>query len=481
MRYGVPQRLRLNAWDSRPAEGDTDHSALAWTLRDRLLRGPNYLLPTAPKFNDWRDPRVGWGIIVPEPPGDHGLSPVELESVEDQPASIQRLVQARTIGGVRPPVFRFRSDRAEAFSALHHYRSGRRRSINGSGIGTGSAEIPYYLLIYGSPVEVPWALQYVLNTRFCVGRLDLSEAEGLKHYIDALLADSWPAPARDWRRTVTWAVDHGPEDITSLMRTAIADKLAGSYRDDSDLKSGATFVDGAATNATTARLIEELRPVIGTRGAPSLIVTTSHGLTDSSLSADVQRTALGLPVGQDGGPLKINDLLAEWEPNGAIWYAHACCSAGSSDISFFEGLVTPDSDAARVLRTVTEFAKAAGAMVSPLPRRLLGRECPIQAFVGHVEPTFDWTLRSTTTGQYLTDGITYALYTGLFSGCTIGHALRRWYQRAGAMAIEYAQHRPAFATEDTAGRLLALQLGQRDIVSLVILGDPTARLDLPAQ
>jgi hypothetical protein len=39
------------------------------------------------------------------------------------------------------------------------------------------------------------------------------------------------------------------------------------------------------------------------------------------------------------------------------------------------------------------IAATAGARISPLPRALLGAEKPLRAFVGHVEPTFDWTLR----------------------------------------------------------------------------------------
>ena len=35
----------------------------------------------------------------------------------------------------------------------------------------------------------------------------------------------------------------------------------------------------------------------------------------------------------------------------------------------------------------------------PLPRKLLGAEKPLRAFLGHVEPTFDWTLRDPETGQ----------------------------------------------------------------------------------
>ena len=45
---------------------------------------------------------------------------------------------------------------------------------------------------------------------------------------------------------------------------------------------------------------------------------------------------------------------------------------------------------------------AFGAFTTPLPRALLGATRPLRAFVGHVEPTFDWTLRQRQTGEHLT-------------------------------------------------------------------------------
>ena len=55
-----------------------------------------------------------------------------------------------------------------------------------------------------------------------------------------------------------------------------------------------------------------------------------------------------------------------------------------------------------------------GAQVAPLPRALLGAKRPLRAFVGHVEPTFDWTIRNPESKQALTDTIIQALYNHLY-------------------------------------------------------------------
>src|SRR5205807_2515028 len=106
-----------------------------------------------------------------------------------------------------------------------------------------------------------------------------------------------------------------------------------------------------------------------------------------------------LPVDARGEVLNLDELLSVWEPKGAVWYAHACCSAGSDSTSVFAGLFEKGSPNESLLRSLTSLP----ASVAPLPKRLLGHRRPLRAFVGHVEPTFDWTLRQPENGQAITD------------------------------------------------------------------------------
>src|SRR5205085_3592607 len=139
--------------------------------------------------------------------------------------------------------------------------------------------------------------------------------------------------------------------------------------------------------------------------------TTSHGQTGPLGNLAVMNSKLGLPVDQAFQPLELDQLLRAWEPDGAIWYAHACCSAGSSNISIFKGLVETNSIIDHVLTGVTKL----GALVAPLPKALLGAKKPLRAFIGHVEPTFDWTLRQANTGQHLTNSLLRVLYNNVYN------------------------------------------------------------------
>ena len=178
---------------------------------------------------------------------------------------------------------------------------------------------------------------------------------------------------------------------------------------------------------------------------------------------------LGLLVDQEHQPLPLTELLGAWNPSGAIWYAHACCAAGADQGSAFATLFAEGTPARQVLTAVGEL----GAQVAPLPLALLSAAQPVRAFLGHVEPTFDWTLKQPATGQFLTSSLVTALYDELYLGSPVGQAFRDWY---GAAATHYAAWDAAKRAYDGAeagkATLLYHTLAARDVQTLVLLGDP---------
>jgi hypothetical protein len=191
------------------------------------------------------------------------------------------------------------------------------------------------------------------------------------------------------------------------------------------------------------------------------------------------RAQLGLPVDADRTVLSIQALTSDWSPHGAVWYAHACCSAGADGTSKYAGLVVQGSTLERTLTGVASL----GACTAPLPRALLGRPKPLGAFIGHVEPTFDWTLRDPTNGQVTTHHISDALYYDLHGATRppVGLAMHRYYRHVGGLLLDYLkaledvdQHYP-----DAEDRAFRAKLMAFDRLGMVVLGDPTVRLPLP--
>jgi hypothetical protein len=443
---GMLDNLELNAWTGDEVVTGKPDRVARWALQDFVAVPPVFLGPRPPDECDWRDPRVGWGLVV--------------ATGTKLPTVLKELLRARN----NAPVFEFIPNWQHSYTLLRNDGAHKDISMHGSPEGIAPDSLPLYLLIYGSPKAVPWRIQYILSTGGrCVGRIDLEGAH-LDNYINALRA--WEKLPPKLGSGVVWAVDHGGTDITSLMRGAIAKQMFEKLAKDDDIGPRTRFIDGAAKPAALADLIGALEEV-----QPSLVVTTSHGQTGPLDRPSIMAQNLGLLVDQDHRTIRPDDLLEKWKPDGAIWYAHACCAAGCDQESSFTDLFSKDSLPGRVLHAVSELP----SMVAPLPQALLGQEKPLRAFIGHVEPTFDWTLRQEATGQLLTRDLTDELYNRLFLHCPVGLALRKWYRRVGGLRVAFDSARAKFNEGmENENELLWLQLAARDIQSTVILGDPAA-------
>lgn len=451
-----PDKLRVNAWTgSEGPSAKLAASAGEWCEKPVT----SYAMPAhtvmrfadfPPDLRQWADEKVGWGLVLPE---NEAVSKKDRASGKDAPEPIKKLLEARP----GSPVFRYRSDVDQGYLRCY-YRDGNERDvrIGGGERGTAPKCLPYYILICGSPQQIPWNLQYVLNSCCFVGRLDLDEY-GLACYVDALI-NNWDGSICKANYPVVWAVDHGKQDITWLMRRTIADPIADKMAGDSMIGNRLSRLAGK--NATVGKLTEALA-----ENHPALIVTTSHGMTGPLDNQSLMAQQLGGLVDDNYAVLQPGELLKEWQPDGAIWYSHACCSAGSGGRNSYKGLLTEGSSVDKTLDAVG----ALEALVAPLPNQLLGADKPLRAFIGQVEPTFDWTLRAET-GQVLTATIQQALWHRMFSRAPepVGMAFERYYQEVGMLSHQLL----------SAGlppkREVRTRLSALDRQSTVILGDPTA-------
>jgi hypothetical protein len=105
----------------------------------------------------------------------------------------------------------------------------RRRTCYPASYGVAKGRLPRYVLIIGTPQEIPWSVQYALGTRRAVGRLPLA-GDALGNYVTALL-DGWAGADVDVRAPLQWTVDI-PGDITAEMRAVLANPLQAQLTDD---------------------------------------------------------------------------------------------------------------------------------------------------------------------------------------------------------------------------------------------------------
>lgn len=451
----LPTAVALNAWRSEPASGGLADDADRWGSRGTLPDSQRPLdMGEVVDDRQWEHDEVGYGVLLPEsdaPPRDkaQGL---------DAPAVVRELLAAR------PNTVMLRWDPALGGRFLRRYfpdGSTQLPTIGLSTFGVAKGSLPRYVVIIGGPDVVPWSVQYALETRHAVGRLPMDEV-GLGHYVDAMLS-GWPGSDLDRTAPLMWTVSW-PGDITAEMRVVIADPLERKFADDRRTTGFRHLTDDAATGAGLVDALAAARP--------ALIVTSSHGQADGE--GDTLRRSLGLPVDTEHDTVDLDALDAAM-PGGTIWYAQACCSAGSDATSHYEGLLAPGTVALDAVQAVA----ALGATVAPAALRLLSRGDPVRAVLGHVEPTFDWTLRVTESQQGLGGHIVAAVSRNLFvAGDPIGYALREYRAGVGELHTQWASLLTELDDGTTQVRpaLTRLRLSALDRQSLVLLGDPTVTL-----
>ena len=222
----MTDEVRVNAWNgAHQLAGPDVDPELPWGLSGRAFRpSPSVrtlTLPTEPPNpRNWRNSKVGWGLVLAD---NDALSPADKAAGADVPAPLKKLLADRADA----PVLRYRRRSMNGY--LRRYNDSGTvvtpsdLDVAASRTGVGPNEIPKYLLIYGSPKDIPWRAQYALNMSRCVGRLDLAD-EALERYVDHLIG-GWAGVACDPLSPVVWSVNFGDADITSLMQQVIADKF----------------------------------------------------------------------------------------------------------------------------------------------------------------------------------------------------------------------------------------------------------------
>lgn len=457
-RTEFPPSIQIDAWPGKPAIGTLSTGAEAWGARKGLPPSQEPLAFDGPVDKTcWQHPNVGYGILLRDTP-DLAWSPDKASGALAPPA-IQELLVARPNS-----VLLYWNPALRDTHLRRYYEDGSSsdHQIGLTHFGTAKNKLPRYILIVGTPANIPWEVQFSLSIRHAVGRLPL-EGEELEPYVTAMLdgADGWHSTPTDVTAPVVWTVDHGSQDITRLMRSVLISPMLTAFK--GTLVSLTELDD---TEATAPELIAALLR------SPTVVVTSSHGATP--LDAYELRKVLGLPVDVDHSTVALDDLTSSM-PAGAVWFAQACCSAGSSETSSFADILEPNTDARMVVEAVT----ALGSTVAPAALALLSRKNPVRAVFGHVEPTFDWTLKDPDSGTRFTGDLVDGLSSNLHFGQPLGHVFAEYRAGIGELLSRWTRLAVKLNRDgDTTvlREMTKLRLTAMDRQSLVLLGDPTVRI-----
>ena len=236
-------------------------------------------------------------------------------------------------------------------------------------------QVPQYVLIVGSPEQIPFHFQSVLNTSAKVGRIDLDSLDDLKNYVDKIIRIEKTADPLVTREVILFAPDAGPEDPTYFSQKYMAKPLAEHIQDQLGLSSYTMLGPDATKKNLLASLLAK---------KPALIYTASHGLGAINDSFEIQKQYNGAICCQHLGQLNLDALFSAKDVpfdqpflEGAVFFQFACFGYG-----------TPaESDYAHWLDGVPKKYTDRD-FVAALPKRLLAHPRGPIAFIGHLDTAF---------------------------------------------------------------------------------------------
>ncbi len=344
--------------------------------------------------------------------------------------------------------------------------------------------VPYYLLLIGSPEQIPFSFQYGLDTQNAVGRLYFEDLEDYRRYAQNVLAYEQAETLQREARVAFFAPHHDHDQATENTATYLVRPLVNTFANDAALGFTVEHYHKDGQVPTKQNLLDLLTR---TNQQPSLLFTATHGLMLPIDDYERQRKEQGAFVCQDwpgdkpGQEKPISnhmylagtDLKGDMRFDGLIAFAFACYSGGTprlSDFAHFDEQRLPEL-------TQKPF-------VAYLPQRLLAQGA--LAFIGHVERVWDYSFtieEQPGFGYPNTDTFKHTL-RAVLKGVPVGHAMEMFNQRylsLNQVVFEGSKSlfRRYFKEEDDTvdlGDLARQWAALHDARSYVLYGDPYVSL-----
>lgn len=343
------------------------------------------------------------------------------------------------------------------------------RAPRSKGPGVCTCEkVPYYLLIVGTPEQIPFRFQYELSVNYAVGRIHFEELENYRNFANNVVrADETRATA------VRRALFFGPRNNGDAATRLSADKLVAPLAE--YVRHPAWQIQSCLADSATKEMLKS--QLFHSGPAPAFLFTASHGM-GFALDDPRQQRHQGALLCQDwSGPLvhrgsiapelyfSADDLDNDMDLNGMIIMHFACYGAGTPRLDNFSRPGQP----ARQL--------APADFLSALPMRMLGLPKGAQAVVGHIERAwsygFDWpgTQAELSTFESTLTSLMHGNYR-------LGHAMEFFSERFAGLSVALNSQLDDVNLGANIDEVLLGQLwiASNDARNYLVLGDPAVRL-----
>lgn len=339
-----------------------------------------------------------------------------------------------------------------------------------------NGKLPYYLLIVGSPREIPFRFQYELDLQYAVGRIHFTDKDGnedpeaygayARNVVETEEAVEQGSTELPPKQIALFGVSQQGDPATQRAEQELIKPLAEVLEEDRQGWPLKRFVGAQANKAQLSRFL-------GGSERPSLLFTACHGMS-FPYGDSLQKSSQGALLCQDWPGEKhavlpehyfsAADLSDDANLRGQITFHFACYSGGAPDVSSFI-----DDEATGLPGHV-----APAPFISKLIQRLLSHPRGALAVVGHVDRAW-----STSFSWSASDQV--ELYENtlkrLLDGHPLGSAMEVFNQGYAEAAAEYSELRKdmdrLLDVDET--KVARAYRSSNDLRNFVVLGDPAVK------
>ena len=332
--------------------------------------------------------------------------------------------------------------------------------------------VPLYLLIVGSPEEIPFEFQYLLDAYWSVGRLHFETPAQYRAYAEGVIAYETGATVPHGKRVAVFSTRNPGDRATALLMDQVAVPLVQGTDIMKPLgeRQGFQRQSFLGEEATKDNLLSLLQSRTSVK-PPALLFTGSHGVSFAPTDTH-HGEKQGAILCQDwsGGPIRPEqyfsaaDLPANAKVSGLIHFFFACYGGGCPKFDTYSRL--PDGKPKQI---------AAAPMVARLPQTLLTSGA--LAVVAHIDRAWSYSFqvgRGAPQVQEFRDVMVRAMKGERIGQCTDQFNLR-WTVLSTELADAQRQQL-ALPGQVSDAALGNKWVARDDARNYLTLGDPAVRL-----
>jgi subtilisin family serine protease len=406
---------------------------------------------------------AGWGVIFPADPETHFVPALK--------AALKPLLDLRATQA---------GDRFRIYEGVDALRPGESkmdflvRHRVPPADPANPERMPYYLLLVGDPVQIPYRFQAQLDVQYAVGRLHFETLQEYANYAASVVAAE-TGKVRLPKKAAFFSTMNADDRATELSTTKLVEPLLAQMQPAYPDWHFAAHLRADATKA-------HLQQLLGGSATPALLFTASHGVpfTPGSGRQRPHQGALlcqdwpGPKAWQGRGPIPQDhyfagdDLPSDANLLGTIAFFFACYGGG-----------TPQHDDFPKPGTATLQQVAPQPFVARLPMQMLGREKGgALAVIAHVERA--WGASFVWSGNTEQIDVFNSTLSHLMAGKPVGSALEYFNSRYATWASELSTtlRDVQFGLQVEPVNLSSMWTAHNDARGYAIIGDPAVRLAL---